>query len=389
MKVCLLSNTPVAGFKTFLISISRCLTKNGCDVTVVNLNKENSIFIEGTEQLIYELSDHIKNIALSPGEKIESLIERILFRIKKTDSPKSILKHNLFHSQLKALHAARNCERLDLSSFDCVISCEEILCNYFLSYGVIAKKKIGYIHPDYLKTPYNRRIEKKVLSKLDYICATSLANAESIQRALPSLRNRIIGVPNPLDVEMIIRKAEMGVIQAFEKEIINLITVCRLDNTYKALDRLLCVAKKMRDTGDKFVWRIVGGGEYWDIMLKFIEQNGLKDCVIMLGEIDNPVPLVKASDLFVLQSYSEGYPMSVLESLAVNTPVLITDYPSSQEQVENGVTGYIVKNDFDSVYEQLHHIVNNRTELAWMENNLQNSDKSKFENINSLLGIIR
>ncbi len=81
--------------------------------------------------------------------------------------------------------------------------------------------------------------------------------------------------------------------------------------------------------------------------------------------------------------------MSVLESLAVNTPVLITDYPSSQEQVENGVTGYIVKNDFDSVYEQLHHIVNNRTELAWMENNLQNSDKSKFENINSLLGIIR
>jgi len=322
--------------------------------------------------------------------KLKSVIKRLAFRFKKVRSENELLKNNLYHSQLKALCKAKCCDiKLDLSVYDCVISAEEVQCNYFLAYNVIAKKKIGYIHPDYNNVPYDKRIDRKALSKLDYICATSEANANSIKRAISSLENKVVGVPNPIGVDSIIQKANQPMHCVFSTEVVNIVTVCRLDNTYKALDRLILVAQKMKDNGDKFVWRIVGEGDYGETMRKDIKKYDLQDNIIMMGYLENPIPMVNKSDLFVLQSYSEGYPMSVNEALAVDTPVLVTNYPSSAEQVENKVTGYIAENDFDSVYEALHYVINNKQELKNMRDNLKKRDKSKYDNIDNLLRIMR
>lgn len=381
--------SPVGGFKSFLENLAQRLVDNGCQVTVLSLSGQNDVTIAGTEQRTFDLIGHSSAEHLSLGDRISSLIERLLFRLKGC-SEKQAFKHNLFHSQLKAVSRAKTLPQpLDLSEYDCVISCEEVQCNYLLAYGVIAKQKIGYIHPDYQNVPYNRRIDRTALSKLDYVCATSETNAATIRRAQPSLKKKVIGVPNPIEVKTILQKAEGPVDESFDQNTVNLITVCRLDNTYKALDRLLSVSEKMKQNGAEFVWRVIGDGDYDAEMRAYIRQHELQDFVVMLGAKDNPIPYVKRSDLFVLQSYSEGYPMSVLEALAVDTPVLVTDYPSSREQVDDGVTGYIVQNDFDSVYSMIYEVVENREKLSTLQENLKRMDKSKLESIDALLEIMR
>lgn len=390
MRVCFISMSPVAGFKSFLENTALVMEEQGFEVTVLYLSRNDSISVRGTNEIIYDLSEHrnekYRNVLL----ELRKNVRRILFRLKHDrTSDWVVLKNNLFTSQTKAVRNAKACApKLDLSGYDCVISAEEIQCNYFLAYSVTAKRKIGYIHPDYSKTPYDRFYDRHALSKLDYVCATSKANAEAIKKVLPSIKEKVVGVPNPINVADIVRKSKEIDVQ-FDRNVFNIMTVSRLDNTYKALDRLLLIAKRLKDNGDLFVWRIIGDGEYAPVMRAYIARNSLEKNVIMMGKRTNPIPYVRASELFVLQSYSEGYPMSVCEALAVDTPVLVTNYPSASEQVVNGVTGYIVDNEIDAIYEQLHFVIHNPGEAEQIRSNLRSYDKSKLENIDELLKIVR
>lgn len=63
-------------------------------------------------------------------------------------------------------------------------------------------------------------------------------------------------------------------------------------------------------------------------------------------EILDPVadvrPHLAAASVFVLPSYREGTPRSVLEAMAMARPVITTDVPGCRQTVEEGVTGYLV-----------------------------------------------
>ena len=206
--------------------------------------------------------------------------------------------------------------------------------------------------------------------------------------AHPNFKNKIKGVRNPVDVYSILSKSNDIVSIQFDRKVFNIITVCRLDNTSKALDRLILIVKKLKEDGLDFIWRIVGDGPYREEMERQINEYNIGDKVLLMGHNDNPIPYVKQSSLFVLQSYYEGYPLSVCESLIVNTPALITNFPSCHELIENGVTGIIVNNDFSSIYKALVSIMKDKDRLSQIRLNLSKIDKNYYERIDSLLSII-
>ena len=65
-----------------------------------------------------------------------------------------------------------------------------------------------------------------------------------------------------------------------------------------------------------------------------------------LVEVLDPVadvrPHLAAASVFVLPSFREGAPRSVLEAMAMARPVVTTDVPGCRQTVEPGVTGYLV-----------------------------------------------
>lgn len=69
-----------------------------------------------------------------------------------------------------------------------------------------------------------------------------------------------------------------------------------------------------------------------------------------LGSVEDVRPAIAAARIYVLPSYREGTPRSVLEAMAMGRPVITTDVPGCRETVEDEVTGLLVpKNDAASL----------------------------------------
>lgn len=61
-----------------------------------------------------------------------------------------------------------------------------------------------------------------------------------------------------------------------------------------------------------------------------------------LGETSDVRPYLATSSVFVLPSYREGTPRSVLEAMSIGRPVITTDAPGCRETVCDGVNGFLV-----------------------------------------------
>jgi glycosyltransferase involved in cell wall biosynthesis len=61
------------------------------------------------------------------------------------------------------------------------------------------------------------------------------------------------------------------------------------------------------------------------------------------GEADDVRPALKACSVYVLPSYREGTPRTVLEAMASGRAVITTDVPGCRETVQDGVNGFLVK----------------------------------------------
>lgn len=60
------------------------------------------------------------------------------------------------------------------------------------------------------------------------------------------------------------------------------------------------------------------------------------------GEVPDVRPYIAQCSVFVLPSYHEGTPRSVLEAMAMGRAVITTDAPGCRETVEDGVNGFLV-----------------------------------------------
>lgn len=79
-----------------------------------------------------------------------------------------------------------------------------------------------------------------------------------------------------------------------------------------------------------------------------IEELKLGNQVRLLG-LRNDIPqLVRAADLFLLTSISEGIPLTVIEAMATSLPVVATKVGGLPEVVEDGITGFLAPSGDDA-----------------------------------------
>ncbi len=61
-----------------------------------------------------------------------------------------------------------------------------------------------------------------------------------------------------------------------------------------------------------------------------------------LGMLDDVRPAIANSSVYVLPSYREGTPRTVLEAMAMGRPIITTDAPGCRETVREGINGFLV-----------------------------------------------
>jgi len=86
-------------------------------------------------------------------------------------------------------------------------------------------------------------------------------------------------------------------------------------------------------------------------------EKGVADMFMLLGTKMNPYGYMRDCDLYVQPSRYEGKPVTVEEAKIMFKPILVTNYLSAAEQLENGRLGMIVKIDADEIYRGVHRLL--------------------------------
>lgn len=112
---------------------------------------------------------------------------------------------------------------------------------------------------------------------------------------------------------------------------------------------------------DKARLILIGDGQEKNNILKTIEKLEISNYVIMPGVQNNVVEWLNASDIFVLSSLSEGTSVSLLESMGVGLPSVVTDAGGNKYVVEKDVTSFLCeKQNCDDITKFLVKLCKNR-----------------------------
>ena len=112
----------------------------------------------------------------------------------------------------------------------------------------------------------------------------------------------------------------------------------------KGYEYSLLALRKCIDQGIPIHLTICGDGRERERVLFAIEDLGLQRNVRLLGR-QTPArirDLLRASDVFLLSSLSEGVSNAALEAMACGTPVVSTDCGGMPEAITSGQEGWIV-----------------------------------------------
>ncbi|MBE9465026.1 glycosyltransferase [Dyadobacter subterraneus] len=160
-------------------------------------------------------------------------------------------------------------------------------------------------------------------------------------------------------------------------KIIRILTVARLDYP-KRLDLLI---EAFGNLNNVEVY-IVGGGPQEGVLRELVEKN-LFNNIFLLGTVSSFSDF-GSYDLFVLLSNSEGLPMSAIEAMSCELPLILSDVGGCKELIRNN--GILVKNDISSIREGFDECIRNvekfRAESISLFNEKFNLEVNKQEYIN-------
>ena len=206
-----------------------------------------------------------------------------------------------------------------------------------------SSKTISMVHSHDLTNyfPVNKLFSKLLYSR----CSKFVAVSKSIKKGIINnygFKN-IKQIYNPLNLKALSSLAN----EQIESLPYNyIIFFGRLDERSKNFKLLIDSynAAHLKQKNIKLV--IMGKDGDYNYIKDLINTHNINNDVILMDYSTNPFPYVKEALFTVLSSRYEGFPMSIIESLAVGTPVVSVDCESGpNEIIKNEVNGLLIKNN--------------------------------------------
>lgn len=156
----------------------------------------------------------------------------------------------------------------------------------------------------------------------------------------------------------------------------------RLETMHKRSDLLITLIRKLEELKIKYIFEIAGSGSYASNIVDFISKTNLYSKVTYLGLIDRKQisDFWKDKDISINVSDSEGRPISNIEAMLCGVVPVVTETSGILDDVENGVTGYVVSlGDIDKMAEVIAYLDKNREMLKIIGGKAQDSMKKKTD----------
>lgn len=167
-------------------------------------------------------------------------------------------------------------------------------------------------------SPVLRAADRMLLRGVDYYFAVS--------ERLTEYARRSIGVPASRSETLLNGVSPASAIGSEKETRFTIVQVARLvpdKNQMLAIE----AAAVLRETVPDFQWWLIGrlGSRYADECAALVERHGLSRHVTLMGERSDARELIARAHVGVLTSNFEGTPIALLEYMAENLPVVVTD----------------------------------------------------------------
>lgn len=150
----------------------------------------------------------------------------------------------------------------------------------------------------------------------------------------------------------------------------------------KGIREYLEAAKRVRKLYPWVRFTLLGAIENHQDAMPWQELKPYVDAGVVeyFGETTDVRPFLAQSSIFVLPSYREGTPRTVLEAMAMGRPIITTDAPGCRETVVDGYNGFLVPvGDVDALVEKMVWFVKNQDQIPIMGNASWDYCRAKFD----------
>lgn len=260
--------------------------------------------------------------------------------------------------------------------------------HYFVAEKVNAKKKIAWIHTDYSFVNIDVNSEVKMWSAYDYIASISQSVTLSFLKTFPTLSEKIVLIENILPKQLTFKQSNEVLNDGFKEEnSIKLLSIGRFCYA-KNFDNIPQICNLIRQNGINVKWYIIGFGGNEQLIRDKIAEYGMQDYVVILGKKANPYPYIKSCDIYIQPSRYEGKSVAVREAQLLNKPVVITDFPTANSQLKNGIDGVIVPLEVRACANAISDFIKNTDLQNKLIENTKKTDYTNSNEINKLYELV-
>lgn len=174
-------------------------------------------------------------------------------------------------------------------------------------------------------------------TRADKLIVNSFATEKDLRAAkiISPKYTKVFQIDNPVNIDYIIENSKESIKNEYgtpSEEVKTIVSIGRLVPK-KNMDLVIKAIKSLLSHGLNYRLLIVGEGPERKKLQKLIREYDLIDNVFLLGHLNNPYPILKDADVFVLASSWEGFGMVIVEALALGVQVVATRIDSGPKQI--------------------------------------------------------
>lgn len=269
--------------------------------------------------------------------------------------------------------------------YDVAIAFLERKTIYFNVDKVKSYIKIGFIHNDYSKYPYNYKLDKKYFKSYNNIATVSDNCKDVLTKIFPEYAEKFVVIKNMVSKELISSLSKEKIQNyAIEGNFTKIVSVGRLVHQ-KGFDIAIEICRKLVEDKIDVKWYIVGDGEDREKLENLIKKYHLENNFYLVGSDINPYKWINMADIYVQTSRFEGYGITVAEAKMLEKMIVASNIPEFKFQLD-GEKG-IIANDIEDFCTKIKVLIENPEVAKKYIKNLENEDETneEFEKIIKLI----
>lgn len=246
-----------------------------------------------------------------------------------------------------------------------------------------SKNNSLYVHSNYThlyksKNYFKQFFDARNIYDFRRIIFVSNESREDFIKIYNDLCDKTIVINNFIDIKKIKENSKEEINYTKQKDKCLLVFVGRLDDTSKKVKRALNLVKEISNLE---MW-IIGDGPDRGMYEDYTKKHNLESRVTFHGKQLNPYPYMEKADYIILTSEYEGFPVTYLEAIVLNKPI-ITTIDVSDDKINIGKDyAHIISKDEKEMVQEVKNIIKKQEKVNSID--LHKIQQERIKNLEAI-----